>query len=317
VGTLPDFSTLEARLWLRGDIVLDTGFRIGAGRTVSPTQPDTPILRDALGRPYIPGSSLKGALRSFVERVLRTLQASAEVTDPNLACDPLKGPSRPAEVPGDLCLYPEEARVILREERAETWPVHPTLQAIAPRVRAALRRHPNAALPQLRDTLLWELSCRTCRLFGAPWLASRVLVRDLPIATPDWPTPIRDGVAIDRDTGTAHDKRKYDFETVAPGARFRLLIQVENPTPEDLGLLWLGVQALEKGQILLGGARSRGLGHVHLERDKEGTRYWDRDQGFGAWWDPEAPWGRPVTEADVRAWSQAFFRSIGLTPPGH
>ena len=305
-----DFRTLHARLWVRGEIVLDSGFRIGAGRVVSPTQPDTPVLRDALGRPYIPGSSLKGALRSFLERMLRTLQAQPGVRDRNLACDPLKPARRPADDPGEVCLYPAEVKVVQREERAERWAEQPALQAVQGRVKDYLAAHPNTPLPQLRDGLLWALSCRTCRLFGAPWLASRVLVRDLPIATPDWPTPIRDGVAIDRDTGTVYQDRKYTFETVAPGARFALLIQVENPTPEDLGMLWLGLRALEAGDILLGGARSRGLGHVHLERDPEGTRYWSREQGFEAWLGRGEQPGRPVTDEDIQGWIQAFFQAV-------
>ncbi len=63
--------TLYGRVFITGDIVLKTGLHIGA--TEGPLEiggVDNPVIRDALtGRPYIPGSSLKGKMRSLAEKL--------------------------------------------------------------------------------------------------------------------------------------------------------------------------------------------------------------------------------------------------------
>lgn len=67
------FERLERRYRLRAELVTVTGFRVGAGKRFEAAATDQPVIRDALGRPYLPGSSLKGALRSGLESVLRGL----------------------------------------------------------------------------------------------------------------------------------------------------------------------------------------------------------------------------------------------------
>lgn len=57
-----------------------SGIRVGVGRAVAAEATDLPLLRDPLGRPLIPGSSLKGVLRSSAERLLRGVRDG-------LACD--------------------------------------------------------------------------------------------------------------------------------------------------------------------------------------------------------------------------------------
>ncbi|NJE47540.1 type III-A CRISPR-associated RAMP protein Csm3 [Thermococcus sp. GR7] len=54
---------------LKGTIKVETGLKIGAGRNVAEIGGvDSPVIRDPIsGYPYIPGSSLKGRLRSLFE----------------------------------------------------------------------------------------------------------------------------------------------------------------------------------------------------------------------------------------------------------
>jgi len=61
---------LEAVLVLTATVHCDTGLRIGAAEsTVAIGGLDNPVIRSPLtGEPYIPGSSLKGKLRSLLER---------------------------------------------------------------------------------------------------------------------------------------------------------------------------------------------------------------------------------------------------------
>lgn len=78
-----------------------TGVRVGAGRATAAAETDAPLLRDAIGRPLIPGSSLKGSLRSAAERLLRPLGS-------DLACD----------VVSDRCLQSVSGREPTEEELA-------------------------------------------------------------------------------------------------------------------------------------------------------------------------------------------------------
>ncbi|WP_460206391.1 type III CRISPR-associated RAMP protein Csx7 [Scytonema sp. NUACC21] len=65
------FDTFKNRLEITGTLTTITALRISAGRSTEPIGSDLPVIKDALGRPFIPGSSFKGALRSRLESFLR------------------------------------------------------------------------------------------------------------------------------------------------------------------------------------------------------------------------------------------------------
>lgn len=57
------------KLILEGDLHCETGLHIGAGKgTLEIGGADNPVVKDAFGRPYIPGSSLRGRIRSLLEQ---------------------------------------------------------------------------------------------------------------------------------------------------------------------------------------------------------------------------------------------------------
>jgi CRISPR-associated RAMP protein (TIGR02581 family) len=105
------------------------------------------------------------------------------------------------------------------------------------------------------------------QIFGAPWLAGKLQIRDLTVMPGTWfgQYQERDGVGIDRDTETASGGAKYDFQVVPAGTMFQFRAVIENATDWQLGLLMLGLNQFEREQVPLGGARSRGLGVVKLE----------------------------------------------------
>ncbi len=228
---MPGFDTFESRLIVTGQLVAVTPLRVGAGKSTSATGPDQPVVKNVFGDPVIPGSSLKGVLRSHLEALLRALAASPGQTK-KLACDLL------SEKGKDACVTEERIKEIKEQFRQKK------------------------ITSERRDKYLLDESCWVCSLFGAPWLAGKFAVRDLTVLPEYWSGHylIRDGVAIDRDTGTVSDKRKYDFEAVPAGTRFELLIQVDNASDAELGLALLALRALELEQVQVGGARSRGLG---------------------------------------------------------
>src|SRR5438128_3481680 len=60
---------LVGKLILSGDLNCETGLHIGAGKgSLEIGGADNPVVKDAWGRPYIPGSSLRGKLRSLLEQ---------------------------------------------------------------------------------------------------------------------------------------------------------------------------------------------------------------------------------------------------------
>ncbi len=64
------YDKFERRVRVEGTLVTETGLHIGgADDGLDPTAVDNAVVRLPDGRPYIPGSSLKGVLRSFLERL--------------------------------------------------------------------------------------------------------------------------------------------------------------------------------------------------------------------------------------------------------
>src|SRR5678815_6196606 len=60
---------LVGKLILAGELHCETGLHIGAGKgSLEIGGADNPVVKDAFGRPYIPGSSLRGKLRSLLEQ---------------------------------------------------------------------------------------------------------------------------------------------------------------------------------------------------------------------------------------------------------
>jgi len=250
------FDVLSSRLELTGRLELVTAMRIGAGRSLEPDEPDLPVIKDALGRPYLPGSSFKGVLRSYAESLLRAATLEPEKAR-QLACNPLsdahsrypnKQTGKNEEGPGfRRCLAQDELTELKKEY----------LNRLKPD-------------PAGFDRALLEKTCLTCQLFGAQWLASAVQIRDL-LITKDFLYEnrysyyeVRNGVAINRDTETASDGMLYDFEVIPGGVIFEFKALVENASPALLGLLFLALRVFEQERKGLGGATSRGLGGVKL-----------------------------------------------------
>jgi len=63
---------LQSRYLVTGALVLKTALHIGGGESILGTT-NSPVIRDVDGQPFIPGSSLKGAFRSMVEKLAATL----------------------------------------------------------------------------------------------------------------------------------------------------------------------------------------------------------------------------------------------------
>src|SRR5208337_2621793 len=57
------------KLILEGELHCETGLHVGAGKgSLEIGGSDNPVVKDAFGRPYVPGSSLRGKIRSLLEQ---------------------------------------------------------------------------------------------------------------------------------------------------------------------------------------------------------------------------------------------------------
>src|SRR5438309_895590 len=60
---------LIGKLILEGEMSCETGLHVGAGKgSLEIGGSDNPVVKDAFGRPYVPGSSLRGKIRSLLEQ---------------------------------------------------------------------------------------------------------------------------------------------------------------------------------------------------------------------------------------------------------
>lgn len=224
------------RLTITATLVLDQPLHVGSGHggTISELTTDSAIIRDHTGRPIIPGSSLRGALRNRCERL-----ADALLPDDRKIC------------------------FLYEQNGVNCVSINPDL----------LRGENDELLPDkdLWQTLPSVL-CPSCRLFGASaYWASKIRIPDLAPQQAEPTSQIKHGVGIHRDTQTAAPTIKYDQEILHANTTFTLEIIVENPDDDDLSLLALGLTELANGRIPLGGNSARGLGGCHL---KDGQVAW-------------------------------------------
>ena len=221
------FDIFTNRLDITGTLTTVTALRVSAGRSTDPLSVDLPVMKDVLNRPFIPGSSFKGALRSRLESLVRAVH-------PDLAQDP-------------SALTEEDFRNTVRQIKERYSNVNQSTDA------------------QLTEDLL-GITDMVSHVFGAPWLAGKLQISDLTVLPDFWfgQYQERNGVAIDRDTETASGGKLYEFQVVPAQTPFRFMAVLENAKDWELGLLLLGLNQFKLRQVPLGGGRSRGLGVVEL-----------------------------------------------------
>jgi CRISPR-associated RAMP protein (TIGR02581 family) len=227
---------VQNRLEITGTLTLKTAVHIGGsqndGRGLSK------ILKDAFDRPIIPGSSLKGCLRSKVESMAH-----------------LVVPDR------SVCHQVKEGK-------------HTCLSAQKSGIRDIQKKLKEAKTDNELKDFLKEKLCPSCLLFGGASWKSKVSVDDLhPISDMIFPTENRDGVGIDRDTRLAAHGVKYQYEVIPAGSQFGLRIVAENLSESDPALLAVGILDLLRGNFAIGGKTSRGLGTARLENPE--LQFWD------------------------------------------
>lgn len=249
---------LRNRYTFDGMLELVTPLRISSGYASDTT--DAPFMRGYDGTPYIPGSSLRGAIRSEVERVLVGVGEEA------------------AGLRSCTLFEKDSCSEKIREHLDE--------------IKAREKSIDDELIKQLAE----EHLCDVCRLFGSTVYASRLIIEDAVPKTTGIEAAksrlrIRDGVGIDRDTGSAVDGAKFDYEVIDPGKDcplFCFRMVAENVTDPDRKLIDLILNLLKQG-LYVGGKRTGGLGQVKLKNDYIVT-------GFK---DPAALWAALTAKKEI------------------
>jgi CRISPR-associated protein Csm3 len=222
------FDRFLNQIKIEGSLRLRSPLHIGGG-SKDYFGSDSPVVKMADGKPYIPGSSLKGVLRSFLERIARSGALDHESYAP---------PCMVNTQEETMCLKKYNGKKERDEKRKELGSEEAFVHFLA------------------------EESCPICHLFGNNLLSAKVRISDAPVKIWSGQYDFRHGVGIDRDTGIASRGVKYDFEAVPAGTEFTFSLTADNLEELEKRWLLIALESLRQGRILLGGLTARGLGHV-------------------------------------------------------
>jgi CRISPR-associated protein Csm3 len=220
--------TFLGKLVLEGEIQCQTGLHIGAGKgSLEIGGADNPVVKDAFGIPYIPGSSLRGRLRSLLEQTL------------GLA------------LPGEL--------VYVSKRRGQEVRIHQSDRA-DDELCVLFGRNPGR-VEKVNGESLETSNATPARLtvYDAPLVVDSITPQ-MRENLDDELTEVKSENAVDRITSQANPRT---LERVPAGARFRFRMVLDMLCEEDKPLLARVAEALRLLEDdALGGGGSRGNGRV-------------------------------------------------------
>ncbi len=219
---------------------------------------------------YLPGSSLKGVIRSYCEKINRTAFARTvgeriiaytfEEDKPQLGCCDTFDDSKQARFscsgimeaieqydPQDAPQKKEQTKQKIKQLQESGYIGNLDL----------------STKKQFSSAEIYKYSCLACKLFGSTKLASRVAISDF-YPTEPYKAEARTNVAIDRILGSALPGALFNMEVLTKG-NFKGEIRLRNFELWQLGLLGLALRDLENERLRIGFAKSRGLGQVKAE----------------------------------------------------
>lgn len=236
------FAELKNRYVIDCTLVSDTAIHVGSGEASDVA--DSTVLRQA-GLPLVPGSSMRGSLRSLLERMLLSLRLPSPVNPCVLFAEPdaIKGlfaePAAPGAPDPDAPICAASNKLFLKLSAEEQD------RMIA------------------RDKVVL---CDICQLFGSAVMAGRLKTLDATPSVAAGTAPVftvRHGVGINRDTQTAQEHIKYEFEVAEKGPAYSFRLILENATHRDFALLYILLMEMKQG-FAVGGKKNQGLGQMKL-----------------------------------------------------
>lgn len=261
-----------------------------------PTKPDMEFVETYYAGDrsvYLPGASLKGAIRAHCERIVRTVGNERPVNSGIWTCDPLKDKEKN---PLDLSC----GKKLDNENKARK----------------------KAEKPEYTGSECQTLSCNVCRIFGNTVLASHTRIEDAyPINPNEIHREERNGVALDRVFGSVA-VGPFSFEVITSG-EFKTTIHVKNFTTAQLALIALAIRDFDAQRIGIGFAKSRGLGQVNMKVNNVKIHYPTavvEDQKLRMMGNPVKPFsrnivagaGQLVNETDANAYGFLINDSVNV-----
>jgi CRISPR-associated protein Csm3 len=222
---------LIGKLILEGEMRCETGLHVGAGKgSLEIGGADNPVVKDAHGRPYVPGSTLRGRIRALLEQA-----TGLAVPSELVFISKRKGQEvriHQSDRPDDeICIL--FGRSPGRMEKVSGGDIESNFATPARLSVFDAPLVPESITPQMRETLDDEL------------------------------TEVKSENAIDRITSQANPRT---LERVPAGARFQVRLVLDLLCPEDSALPALLVQGLRLLEDdALGGGGSRGSGRVRFD----------------------------------------------------
>ncbi len=221
---------LIGKIILEGELHCETGLHVGAGKgSLEIGGADNPVVKDAFGRPYIPGSSLRGKLRALLEQ------------------------SSGLAIPSEL--------VYLSRRKGQEVRIH---QSDRPDDEICLLfgRNPGRMERVQGDSIdAHQATPARLAVYDAP-LDADSITSQMRENLDDELTEVKSENAIDRITSQANPRT---LERVPAGARFKVRFVLDVLCPEDAPLfprVLEGLRLLEDDT--LGGGGSRGSGRVRF-----------------------------------------------------
>jgi len=222
---------LYRHAFFQAEVENTSPLRVGVGREPPlGSQVDLAVIRinrNGRDEPYIPGSSLKGVFRSVGEAIAKTEKKLQVCT----------GLTR------STCMDTKKVDGIQLRNQIE----------------GRLRMNEAAKAVEL----FHNHACLMCKVFGAPSYGAHVFFGDAYV-TDDYTLNTRTGIAIDRRTGAVFQGALYTVEYVEPGATFKLDINTTNLPNYVLGLFAKILKMVDRGEVRVGGFKTRGFGELKL-----------------------------------------------------
>jgi CRISPR-associated protein Csm3 len=218
---------LIGKLILDGEIICQTGLHIGAGKgSLDIGGADNPVVKDAYGMPYIPGSSLRGRLRSLLEHA--------------------SGLAVPSEM------------IYLSRRRGQEVRIHQSADP-GDEICLLFGRNPGKVDRVQGDPIEGAATPARLAVYDAP-LDSDSITAQMRENLDDEITEIKSENAIDRITAQSSPRT---LERVPAGAKFKVRLVLDVLCEEDKVLANRVAEALRLLEDdALGGSGSRGSGRV-------------------------------------------------------
>ena len=181
---------------------------------------------------YLPGSSLKGALRAHAESIARTLR-------------------------GDSVCNPFNTHYRKKGENNSPWGLPNCYDTMS------------EGSKNLTPTDRFRFSCPACQLFGSLISAGHFSASDGYLLEPESTADpeIRDGVAIDRFSGGTYKSGKFQFEALSDGI-FEATLILHNVAWWQVSWIALVLRDMCDGMLPIGMGTSRGLGRIQTSIEK-------------------------------------------------